>query len=234
MKSRAEWPIWQRGLYVFREEGFRGVLARMARQAGLLKHRVRPEPPDAIYGEGFFAGTRVANRYSAALADFLVAKYDPQSVLDVGCGDSLLLTALARQGVNSFGVDGSSAAVRAAPAEVFVFKSNLTEPLVLNRTFDLVCCIEVAEHLPRRFADVIVKSIAAHSKTWIMFSAAHPGQGGEDHLNEQPIEYWLKKFRAGSFNLDQVTTGLVREVLRTAAAPSYLLENLTVLRRFHA
>src|SRR6516225_2418917 len=28
-----------------------------------------------------------------------------------------------------------------------------------------------------------------------MFSAAIPGQGGEHHINEQPIEYWRNKFR---------------------------------------
>jgi len=29
----------------------------------------------------------------------------------------------------------------------------------------------------------------------VMFSAAVPGQGGEHHVNEQPLEYWREKFR---------------------------------------
>jgi hypothetical protein len=31
-----------------------------------------------------------------------------------------------------------------------------------------------------------------------VFSAAHPGQGGTGHINEQPKSYWIERFqRAG-------------------------------------
>jgi len=29
----------------------------------------------------------------------------------------------------------------------------------------------------------------------VLFSAAVPGQGGEHHVNEQPLEYWRRLFR---------------------------------------
>src|SRR5690606_32212786 len=33
-----------------------------------------------------------------------------------------------------------------------------------------------------------------HSNGLILFSAAPPGQGGEYHVNEQPLQYWREKF----------------------------------------
>jgi len=69
-----------------------------------------------------------------------------------------------------------------------------------DRHFDLSLCIEVAEHLPPDRADYLVRLLATCSDT-VFFSAAHPGQGGTLHLNEQPPEYWLERFRSYGFDL---------------------------------
>lgn len=66
--------------------------------------------------------------------------------------------------------------------------------------FDLALCIEVAEHLPPDRADYLVDLLTSSADT-VFFSAAHPGQGGTLHLNEQPREWWLEKFRARGFDL---------------------------------
>jgi hypothetical protein len=58
---------------------------------------------------------------------------------------------------------------------------------------DLALCLEVAEHLPMRSADQLVRSLVKASPI-VMFSAAVPGQGGTDHINEQWPSYWRKKF----------------------------------------
>ena len=42
-----------------------------------------------------------------------------------------------------------------------------------------------------------------HARSYILFSAAPPGQGGEHHINEQP--YWREKFeRHGFLTFDAV------------------------------
>jgi len=53
--------------------------------------------------------------------------------------------------------------------------------------------LEVAEHLPEDKADLFVSVLVAHAEK-IVFSAAIPSQGGQNHLNEQWPEYWQKKF----------------------------------------
>ena len=64
----------------------------------------------------------------------------------------------------------------------------------LERQFDLAQSLEVAEHLPQARAATFVSDLVAHAPV-VLFSAASPGQGGENHINEQPAEYWRKLFR---------------------------------------
>jgi hypothetical protein len=77
---------------------------------------------------------------------------------------------------------------------------DLARPLTLNRQFDLVQSLEVAEHLPETAADQFVDSLVRHGRL-VLFSAATPGQGGENHINEQPWEYWREKFFKRDFEL---------------------------------
>jgi hypothetical protein len=75
---------------------------------------------------------------------------------------------------------------------------DLSFPFDLGRRFDLVQCLEVAEHLPERAADGLIDSIVRHGDV-VLFSAAVPGQGGTHHVNEQPVEYWRDKFAARGY-----------------------------------
>ena len=70
---------------------------------------------------------------------------------------------------------------------------NLTRPLDLGRRFDLVQCLEVGEHLPRAASGTLVASLCTHGDI-VVFSAAVPGQGGENHINERPLEDWRALF----------------------------------------
>jgi SAM-dependent methyltransferase len=77
---------------------------------------------------------------------------------------------------------------------------DLAQPLALGRQFDLVESLEVAEHIPEQAAEQFVDSLVQHGRL-VLFSAATPGQGGENHINEQPPEYWQAKFAARDFEL---------------------------------
>jgi hypothetical protein len=64
----------------------------------------------------------------------------------------------------------------------------------LDRQFDLVQSFEVAEHLPAAKAGQFVDRVTSHGP-YVLFSAAVPGQGGENRLNQQPADYWRAIFR---------------------------------------
>jgi 2-polyprenyl-3-methyl-5-hydroxy-6-metoxy-1,4-benzoquinol methylase len=117
------------------------------------------------------------------------------SLLDVGCARGTWLRLWRRQGVSDItGVDGSYIDPDALEIERDRFVvADLNAPFTLGRRFDLVQCLEVAEHLPAARADSFVADLVAHGPV-VLFSAATPGQGGENHVNEQPCAYWQALF----------------------------------------
>ena len=120
---------------------------------------------------------------------------DVSSVVDIGCGLGTWAKVAEENGVKDFlGIDGADLQQEdlKIPKQNFLF-SDLTKTLTLDRKYDLAICLEVVEHLPEAAADNIVSSLVQASD-YILFSAAIPGQGGQNHLNEQWPSYWIKKF----------------------------------------
>lgn len=136
----------------------------------------------------------------------LADMFHPRSVVDIGCGPGVYLVPFKPES-KVFGVDGSPKAGQALEPGEFVsadFRKDWQLPADYDgdgpKRFDLALCIEVAEHLPPDRADYLV-SLLASAAPIVFFSAAQPGQGGTLHLNEQPREYWLDKFKARGFAL---------------------------------
>jgi SAM-dependent methyltransferase len=131
---------------------------------------------------------------------YIITKFDPKSILDVGCGLGSWLSVAQKSGITDIaGIDGEyvDTSKLYIPKEFF-FTKDLTNPFNLNREYDLLLCLEVAEHIDDKYADIFIASLIKHSKL-ILFSAAVPGQVGEKHVNEQYPEYWQKKFEQHGF-----------------------------------
>jgi SAM-dependent methyltransferase len=120
--------------------------------------------------------------------------------LDVGCGTGTWLNAARGLGVGEIqGVEGVEIeADKLHISNENFLVHNLTHPLNLNRKYDLVVCLEVAEHLPESAAQNLIEILTSHSDT-ILFSAAVPYQGGQNHINEQWPEYWQGYFENKGF-----------------------------------
>jgi len=121
----------------------------------------------------------------------------PTSVLDVGCGLGTWLSVCDDLGVKDYlGIDGDYVERGKLTIPESNFKSaDLRNRFSLGRKFDLVICLEVAEHIPESSANLLIESIIEHGDH-ILFSAAIPGQDGQNHINEQWLDYWQAKFRA--------------------------------------
>jgi SAM-dependent methyltransferase len=153
------------------------------------------------YEDKFFDYIEIGARRSAQhIIGFLHRYLAVTSVLDVGCGRGVWVEEWRRRGVaDVLGTDGGYVRTDrlVIPQEQFV-AFDLSRVFRLDRRFDLVQSLEVAEHIPVSQADVFIDNLVAHSDV-ILFSAAVPGQGGEFHVNEQPYEYWRSKFANRSF-----------------------------------
>jgi SAM-dependent methyltransferase len=157
---------------------------------------------DHSYDSRFMNYADRSSRHSARTISTVLQKMlTITSVLDIGCAKGTWLSAWQESGVGEIiGVDGDYVATDelVIPSERFV-AADLTQPIDLQRKFDLVQSLEVAEHIRPEAADQFVQNLARHSSGIVLFSAAPPGQGGEFHVNEQPYDYWREKFRAHGF-----------------------------------
>lgn len=154
-----------------------------------------------VYNSTFFDYIDQSARQSArGLIGLLHPALRPESVLDLGCGRGVWLNEWSRAGVGTvLGVDGDY--VRRdqlnVPQDAFL-AADLTRPLPLTRRFDLAQSLEVGEHLPLSAAETLVDGLTRAADI-VLFSAAVPGQGGEHHINEQPLAFWQDLFRARGY-----------------------------------
>lgn len=160
-----------------------------------------------VYDEQFLSYVQRISAHSAKrISQFLLGSLDIESVLDVGCAQGTWLHWWNQHGVEDFlGVDGDYVVRERLeiPSDRFV-SEDVSMPFDLERKFDLVQCLEVAEHIVADCAATLVDNLTKHSDL-VLFSAAPPGQGGEYHVNEQPYDYWRAIFKErGYVALDAV------------------------------
>jgi SAM-dependent methyltransferase len=167
-----------------------------------------------LYGDSFYNyienGSKVAA--DAVISVFHRHGLNPQSVLDVGCGRGAWLARWQASGAKVFGLDGAHVDQQKLMIPKASFRAqDLSTNFDVLGNFDLVQCMEVAEHLPPQRAAGLVHNLVKNADM-VLFSAAVPGQGGEHHINEQPLEYWRKLFE----NEGYITLDLIRPSLLNA------------------
>ena len=134
----------------------------------------------------------------------IIELLNPKSVIDVGCGLGTFLKVFKENGVEKIlGIDGSWCKKdllfeNIDPSEFL--EHEMENRIKVNDIFDLVICLEVAEHISPERAETFVEDLTKMGNT-ILFSAAIPFQGGDHHLNEQWITYWEKIFNKNGFQV---------------------------------
>lgn len=176
-----------------------------------------------MYGPEFFAGrSETVIRSAAVVVPAIMQLLEPESVLDIGCGQGEWVDSFTRHGVIvAFGVDIFP------PNRVGFSCHDLTEPVDLGVTFDLVLCLETGEHLPEEAADTLVNTIAHHANHYVVFGAAVPGQAGKGHINCQTPEWWHAKFAAYGFKAQDT----LRPLIQHPAVSAWYRDNTWVLVR---
>ncbi len=146
--------------------------------------------------------TQAVHSLRGAVAGFrYLSAYGPfRSLLDVGAGTGTWMAAACLAGIRDiWGIDAAEPAYRESLIQDCKFEiRDLSQPLNLNRTFDCITCLEVAEHLDESSAKTLVASLCRHGNL-VFFSAAMPGQAGQHHVNCQWPCYWQDLFNAQGF-----------------------------------
>lgn len=149
-----------------------------------------------IYTPDFYNAIRGGSLSSAeAIVPLVLGLVHPKSVIDLGCGEGNWLSIFRKLGVEDIlGIDGDWVDQHRLqiPRENYLL-FDLTNPLKLDKEFDLVMSLEVAEHLPVESADAFIDSLVSLGPV-VLFSAAIPFQGGVNHVNERWQYYWASCF----------------------------------------
>ena len=127
--------------------------------------------------------------FDANLASALVNilnKKNVKSVYDLGCGHGEYTRYLNQNSFECSGFDGNPYTNQITNGLCYVL--NLTEDINLPEV-DCVLCLEVGEHIPKKFESVLINNIVKSTSNYLILSWAVEGQGGEGHVNCRNNDY---------------------------------------------
>lgn len=160
------------------------------------------------------------------LAKYVIEKFKPKSVLDVGCARGYLVKSFIDLGINAYGIDISAYAINNSLSEV---REKLRvcdieeENLPFNdNTFDVIIMTEVIEHLKRY--DVAIQEIKRVLKSdgIVYLTTPTPREKHHDptHINIHDKDFWSNFFhRSGLYYeflpyIESVGINEIREMLK--------------------
>lgn len=131
------------------------------------------------------------DRWNRRLLNTIFAYFGvPKNMLDVGSGTGEMVRSARALGIEAYGID------LIPQTEEYLYQHDLRNGFDHGRKYQLILCIETAEHIEAGFAPILVESIAKHTiqGSIIFWTAAGPGQNGIGHVNCQLGSYWRDEF----------------------------------------
>lgn len=145
---------------------------------------------DQLYDETQFKfrPKKVYYAYARAVWELL----RPKNLLDLGCATGYALDWWQKQGIKVNGIEPALAAFKFMPEAVKtkVRQLDLRRRLKL-KTYDLVNCTEVAEHIDLKYERVMLKNVVQCVKNYLIISWSnefYPDKPN-DHINPRPAFY---------------------------------------------
>ena len=149
----------------------------------------------SIYKKSFFSKRyklqwRAEHLCNAVITTTKIKEGD--SIIDVGCATGEFIQEFQNRKIFAWGIEGSNQVLEFIPPKIKddILIRDLRKPLLnIAGTFNIVLCLEVAEHIEPEYAEIFVQNLCNLSDCIIM-SAAPPGQKGHYHVNCKDSEYW--------------------------------------------
>ncbi len=153
------------------------------------------------------------HRYDKKLAEFIGAIYkSADSIADVGCGVGDYCKHLKELGVSIVhGYEGTVGIEKIASyRDIMVV--DLTKERWVGINYDLVLCLEVGEHIPKKHEQVFIDNLCRYVGKDLIISWAIPKQGGNGHVNEMDNDYVIREFSKRGLVFDKASSMKLREV----------------------
>ncbi len=135
------------------------------------------------------------------VADHIVAEIKPTRVLDVGCAKGFLVESLRDRGVDAYGIDVSEYAIGEVRPDVrpYCRVASAVEPY--DRSYDLIVCIEVLEHLSEEDGRAALANMCGRTND-VLFTSTPDDVIEPTHVNVRPRSWWIERFAEHDFQLD--------------------------------
>jgi SAM-dependent methyltransferase len=216
---------------------YRMVLPASFRRAKIVQRfKSAITPHQILYDKTYYEECVEPGAVSASgpIAGFVIEKINPKSVIDIDCGTGAIAQGLKKAGCETLGLEYSTAGLsycreRGLDVVQFDLENDDFRDLKLGK-YDLAISTEIAEHLPESCAERFVDTLCGLSNL-IFLTAATPGQGGDDHVNEQPQEYWIEKFTQRGLVFDEaLSLKARRELGGNALVAKWYSTNIMIFR----
>lgn len=153
---------------------------------------------------GNMGGGDAGTDFSGDLWPWLVKKYSPQYLLDVGCAEGHALRFFHSLGVKVIGLEGLKQ--NAAKCGVPVIVHDLCEGPHPVEGVDFIWCCDVVEHIEERYVPHILDTFKCAMRVALCHGTEGMGHSGWHHVNNKSVEYWAEKMRSARFELDEAGT----------------------------
>jgi SAM-dependent methyltransferase len=187
------------------------TLENRGEQRAEAEDHERKNELESLYNKSFYLNQSQGSASSAGIIVPYIMELFPfvKSVIDIGCGTGGWLHEFQKFGVNRIrGLDGGDLDHSLLKIDPSCFqKVDLTD-IPPEPRYDLVLCLEVAEHLPVDVSEKFIKSLCGMGDL-IVFSAAIPGQGGHNHVNERWLSFWVKLFSDQGYDCHDLLRGKI-------------------------
>jgi SAM-dependent methyltransferase len=164
------------------------------------------------------------------LADAICLAADFITVLDVGAGQGFLVDEMVKRSKVVKGVEREEAAraFMSPNAKERIVIGDATNGSCPGGKFDMVTCVEVAEHIEPEKTEGLLDNVTSRSAKWLFFTA--DDTPSRLHINLHPLSWWQEQIEGRGFRFDDQKTGAIRGALKDNPCP-WLGKNAMLFER---